>query len=82
MTLEQGVVKILAFGQIAEILGGRHHSFELSHEMTVEDIIQHFGLEEWIDFGLSVAINGTRVGISAIPCAGDELALLPPVSGG
>jgi molybdopterin converting factor small subunit len=40
------------------------------------------GLEEWISFGLSVALNGERCSIDTTLSEDDEVALLPPVSGG
>ena len=39
-------------------------------------------LAEWIDFGLSVAVDGDRCSIDAVLEDGVEVALLPPVSGG
>jgi molybdopterin converting factor small subunit len=40
------------------------------------------GLTGWLENGLTVAINGDRCDIQNILSNGDEIALLPPVSGG
>ena len=75
-------VRVLAFGQVAEQLGGRHHEHTVDDGTTVRDLVMALGLESWIQFGLSVAVNGTRCDLDT-PLSNDvELALLPPVSGG
>ncbi|MEC7989313.1 MAG: MoaD/ThiS family protein, partial [Candidatus Thermoplasmatota archaeon] len=49
---------------------------------TVRELVLDLGLEEWIAFGLSVALNGERCSMDTPLCEGGEIALLPPVSGG
>jgi|TARA_Y200000002_G_C22627131_1_gene640803 molybdopterin converting factor small subunit len=44
--------------------------------------VAELDLTEWIEFGLSVAINGDRCSVDAVLEDGVEVALLPPVSGG
>lgn len=75
-------VAVLAFGQIAERLGGREHQHEATTATTVEAMVKALGLEEWIQFGLSVAMNGERCSMDTLLRDGCEVALLPPVSGG
>lgn len=79
---EHITVSVLAFGPLAERLGGREHTYELLENTSVEGLIEHVGLYEWISFGLTVAINGERCDVNTVLSDGDEVALLPPVSGG
>ena len=75
-------VTVIAFGQVGEELGGRHHERHVVAGATVRDLVMELGLEAWIAFGLSVAVNGDRCGMDTVLLDGAELALLPPVSGG
>jgi molybdopterin converting factor small subunit len=50
--------------------------------MTCHQIIIELGIEDWLQNGLKVAINGEMSDFEATISPGDELALLPPVSGG
>ena len=75
-------VAIVAFGPVAERLGGRSHRDEMPRGSTIHDLVMKLGLEEWISFGLSVALNGERCSIDTTLSEDDEVALLPPVSGG
>ena len=49
---------------------------------TVKDLITMLDLGAWLDMGLSVAVNGERCAPDRTLADGDEVALLPPVSGG
>lgn len=75
-------VAVIAFGQVGEQLGGRHHERTVRNGLTVRDLVVDLGLEEWISFGLSVALNGDRCSMDTPLVEGSEIALLPPVSGG
>jgi len=75
-------VNVLAFGPLAERLGGRAHTFTLRAGSSVRDVVMELDLETWIAFGLSVAVNGQRCTLDTLVESGDEVALLPPVSGG
>ena len=75
-------VTVLAFGQLAERLGGRTHEHTVAPGCTARMLVENLGLQEWITFGLSVALNGTRCSIDTPLHDGAEVALLPPVSGG
>ena len=75
-------VAVLAFGQVAERLGGRRHQLEVHRGISIEDLVRTLGLEDWITFGLSVALNGERCPIDTALNEACEVALLPPVSGG
>ena len=75
-------VSVLAFGPLAERLGGRVHTCRVPGGSDVRQLVVGLELEEWISFGLSVAVNGQRCGMDTTLSQGDEVALLPPVSGG
>ena len=77
-----GSVRVIAFGPLAEFLGSRSHKVQLQPQMSIEDVVLDLGAESWIDKGLIVAINGEHCPLDIHPSNGDEIALLPPVSGG
>ena len=74
-------ITVLSFGPLAENLG-RTRSICVSGEMICRQIIIELGIEDWLQNGLKVAINGEMADFEATVSPGDELALLPPVSGG
>ena len=74
-------ITVLSFGPLAESLG-RTRSISVSEEMICRQIIIELGIEGWLQNGLKVAINGEMADFEATVSPGDELALLPPVSGG
>ena len=41
-------VAVIAFGQVGEQLGGRHHERTVRNGLTVRDLVVDLGLEEWI----------------------------------
>ena len=75
-------VSVLAFGPLSEKLGGREHSCVVPLGSTVRELLKHLELDEWLAIGLTIAINGDRCKVETVLSAGDEIALLPPVSGG
>jgi molybdopterin converting factor small subunit len=81
-TTSNHTVRVLAFGQVGEQLGGRHHEHKVEDGTTIRDFVMTLGLESWIQFGLSVAVNGSRCDLDTPLSSDVELALLPPVSGG
>ena len=74
--------KVLAFGPLAEELGGREHFVDILPNCSVRFVIEELGLESWLSQGLMVNINGIKVADDQPVSDGDEIALLPPVSGG
>jgi len=74
--------KVLAFGPLAEELGGREHLVEILPNSSVRFILEELGVEMWLSQGLVVSINGNKVAEDETVTDGDEIALLPPVSGG
>ena len=77
-----GSVRVIAFGPLAEFLGSRSHKVQLQPQMSIEDVVLDLGAESWIDKGLIVALNDEHCPLDIHPSNGDEIALLPPVSGG
>jgi molybdopterin converting factor small subunit len=75
-------VNVLAFGPIAEKMGGREHKFEVPPNSSVRFLLEEIGLDMWLGQGIVLSINGSIVGEDEPISEGDEVALLPPVSGG
>lgn len=75
-------VKVLAFGPLADEMGGKEHDFEMKPNTSIRFLLEELGVEMWLSQGLVVSINGRKVGEDEPVCDGDEIALLPPVSGG
>ena len=76
-----GVLNVISFGPLAETLG-KTCTVSLSKTATCRDIIIKLGIDDWIENGVKVAINGAMVDLDSFVSPGDELAILPPVSGG
>ena len=75
-------ITLLAFGPLAETLNWKRHELTVPHSTKIDAVLRILEIDEWKSQGLLVAINGLRCGFEAVLCQGDELALLPPVSGG
>ncbi len=74
-------ITVLCFGPLAEILG-RTSQISINSAITCKQIVVDLGIEEWLNNGLKVALNGEICDLESQLSPGDELALLPPVSGG
>jgi molybdopterin converting factor small subunit len=74
-------IAVLCFGPLAEILE-RNQSIVLETPATCRTAIVQLGIEEWLAKGLKMAVNGEISALDTVLHDGDELALLPPVSGG
>jgi molybdopterin converting factor subunit 1 len=79
-------VRVLFFGQLKEIVGFAHDDAELSEGARVEDLFERYGrrFPKLAEFRPSVAasVNQEYAEWRALLTAGDEVAFLPPVSGG
>jgi molybdopterin converting factor subunit 1 len=79
-------VKVLFFGQLKEIVGVAQEELELSEGARVEDLFERYGrrFPKLAEFRASIAasVNQEYAGWRASLAAGDEVAFLPPVSGG
>ena len=74
--------KVLAFGPIAEEMGGREHLVDILPNSSVRFVLEELSLDMWLSQGLMISINGNKVSEDEPVSDGDEIALLPPVSGG
>ena len=79
-------MRVLFFGQLKEIVGAAEDSFEAAAGARLEDLYASYARKfpRLAEFRASVAasINQEYAPWDAEPRAGDEIAFLPPVSGG
>jgi molybdopterin converting factor subunit 1 len=79
-------VHVLFFGQLKEITGVSEEDAELSEGARVGDLFERYGRRypKLADFRASIAasVNQEYAGWRAPLATGDEVAFLPPVSGG
>jgi molybdopterin synthase catalytic subunit len=80
------VIRVLFFGALKDIVGRSEESLPLRGGETVADILaayrqSHPALEKWVP-SLAVSVNQQYSSVSTVLKAGDEVAFLPPVSGG
>jgi len=79
-------VRILFFGVLKEFAGRDTDSLSLPDESTLADVLSHYqkSMPQLRSFASSIAmsINQEYAGPESRLKAGDEVALLPPVSGG
>ena len=78
------LVRVLSFGVLRDWLGTRAATVELSDGATVADLLARLS-EERPEFslrGIAVSVNSEFAGVAAVLRDGDEVGLLPPVSGG
>jgi len=79
-------VHVLFFGQLKEITGVSEEDAELSEGARVEDLFERYGRRypKLAEFRPSIAasVNQEYAGWRAPLSTGDEVAFLPPVSGG
>lgn len=79
-------VRVLFFGQLKEITGVSEEDAELSDGARVEDLFERYGrrFPRLAEFRPSIAasVNQEYAGWRAPLASGDEVAFLPPVSGG
>lgn len=79
-------IQLLCFGLLRDVLGGPSSSYELLHGSTISDLINLLRAQtpdsEAVWSSLAVAVNREYAGLATVLHEGDEVALLPPVSGG
>ena len=79
-------VRVLFFGQLKDITGVAQEDAELSEGARVEDLFERYGrrFPKLAEFRPSIAasVNQEYSGWRAPLASGDEVAFLPPVSGG
>ena len=78
-------MRIIAYGIAVDILGGRTVELDLAPPATVETLLDFLAARH-PRFGelasLRVAVNETYADPDTVIRAGDEVVLIPPVSGG
>jgi len=79
-------VRVLFFGMLKDLAGRGSESLSLPEDATLNDVLGHFakqmpGLEALLP-SIAMSINQEYAGPESKLSAGDEIALLPPVSGG
>lgn len=79
-------VRVLFFGQLREIVGASEEKAELSEGARVEDLFERYGrrFPKLAEFRGSIApsLNQEYSDWRTPLAGGDEVAFLPPVSGG
>jgi len=75
-------VKVLTFGPLAEEIGEREKTLEILPNSSIRFVLEEIGIESWLTKGLVISLNGVKVGEDEPVNDGDEIVLLPPVSGG
>ena len=79
-------VRVLFFASLADLMGERRRSLRLAAGATIADALRDLSLDvpELAAHAphVSFAVNETIVSADAALSDGDELALIPPVSGG
>jgi molybdopterin synthase catalytic subunit len=79
-------VNVLFFGVLKDLAGKSSESLDLPDGASVRDVLSHYasqapGMKESLA-SLAVAVNKEYAGRETALKSGDEVALLPPVSGG
>jgi len=80
------LVHVLFFGVLKDLAGQGGESLDLPESATLGDVLSHYEariprLKEWV-FSIAMSVNQEYAGPEAKLSQGDEIALLPPVSGG
>jgi molybdopterin synthase catalytic subunit len=77
-------VKVLPFGALKDWLGVSVSTIELPAGATVAELLEHLSARQTAPrlCGIAVSVNGEYVSVSRVLREGDEVGLLPPVSGG
>jgi MoaE-MoaD fusion protein len=79
-------VRVLFFGLLTDLIGRRSDTLSLPPGATVRDLLAHYQSNfprlNGLVSSLAISINQTYVPMSSVLHEGDEVALLPPVSGG
>ena len=77
-------VRVLAFGVLKDSLGSDATEVKLPEGATVADLLTHVSAEypRVVFRGIAVSVNAEYANTSRPLCEGDEVGLLPPVSGG
>ena len=80
-------INVLYFGVLKDVLGNEGEALELGEGSVVEDVVRLLrarasNRNDAVWQSLAVAVNREYAGVATVLREGDEVALLPPVSGG
>lgn len=79
-------VRVLLFGMLKDIFGRGEDALELSSGATIADLLDHYRqlapAQGNVFKSLALAVNQQYASSSQVLHEGDEVAILPPVSGG
>ncbi len=78
-------VRVLFFGVLRDVMGVSERSLEMAVGATAGDAVQlcrSGGADGAVWGSIAVAVNQEYAGRERVLAEGDEIALLPPVSGG
>ena len=79
------VINILAFGVVKEIVGGSSVSMNFTDAITVAELVSTVK-EKYPEVtklsSFAVAVNGSYATLDTVIKQSDEIAIIPPVSGG
>jgi molybdopterin synthase catalytic subunit len=77
-------VRVLCFGMLKDLLGAGAATVELPDGATVAQLLAQLSERRpgVLFRGIAVSVNAEFAGVTHVLCEGDEVALLPPVSGG
>ena len=77
-------VQVLSFGVLKEWLGAAESTVELPEGATVVQLLERLNAlrPSPLQRGIAVSVNAEFASVIQVLHAGDEVGLLPPVSGG
>jgi molybdopterin converting factor small subunit len=79
-------VQVLFFGLLKDLAGRHSEWLELPEGATLADLLQHYELEmpnlQGLMPSIALSVNQQYAGPGTVLGQNDEVALLPPVSGG
>jgi MoaE-MoaD fusion protein len=76
-------VRVIAFGVLKDWLGAAPADLELREGASVGDLLEQIGARApQVLRGIAVSVNAEYATAAQVLCDGDEVGLLPPVSGG
>lgn len=79
-------IRVLFFGVLKDLVGSRAERLNLPDGATLSDVLEHYAsrIPRLGEFSSSIAmsVNQEYAGLDTTLNTGDEVALLPPVSGG
>ncbi len=79
-------IRVLFFGGLRDLVGTAGESLRVADAAKLGDVLRHYEAKvpRFADFAgsLAMAVNQEYAGMETVLQAGDEVAFLPPVSGG